>query len=261
MSKKHSESLQRQFTKTVDAFSEYAVRDTPEILAEKIAFAKLQPADVLLDVACGPGAFVLAAAPAVKLARGADLTLAMLRKARAFQSERLMTNVCFDRAEADHLPYPHTSFDLVTCQFAIHHMLKPRTALKEMIRVLKPEGRIYIVDPVGPESDAKFELYNRIEVLRDPSHTEALRLTSFLQMFEQEGLQVARQTVRRRERSFNQWMLRAGLEPRHKNYREARTLLEQSAEGDRAGFLPRAQGGDIVIVHNEAMFLLTRAEA
>ncbi len=261
MSKKHSDAVQKQFTKTVDAFSKFAVRDTPEVLEEKVAFAKLQPEDSLLDVACGPGAFVLAAAPKVTFARGTDLTAAMLRQARAFQSERGITNVCFDRAEAEHLPYPNSTFDLVTCQFAFHHMLKPRNALREMVRVLKPGGRLFLVDTIGPESDAKSELHNRIEILRDASHTETQRLTSILRMFDDEKLQIVRQALRRRERSFNQWMLRAGLEPEHKRYQEARKLLEESAEGDRAGFSPKAQDGDIVIVHNEGLFLAARADA
>jgi ubiquinone/menaquinone biosynthesis C-methylase UbiE len=261
MSKKHSDTIQKQFAKTVEAFSKFAVRDTPEMLEERLSFAKLQPEDSLLDVACGPGAFVLAAAPKVKFARGTDLTAAMLRQARTFQSERGIMNAFFDRAEAEHLPYPDSVFDLVTCQFAIHHMLKPRIVLKEMVRVLKPGGRLYLVDTVSPESDAKHELHNRIEFLRDASHTESQRLTSFLAMFEEANLQIARQALRRRERSFDQWMLRAGLEPQHKRYQEARRLLEESAEGDRAGFSPKPQDGDIAIIHIEGMFIAARADS
>ena len=54
---KHKEAVQKQFTKTADAFSTYAVRDTPEVLAEKVEFIKPQPTDLALDVACGPGAW------------------------------------------------------------------------------------------------------------------------------------------------------------------------------------------------------------
>lgn len=261
MSKKHKETVQKQFARTAEAFAKFAVRDTPEVLAEKVAFAKLQPADILLDVACGPGAFVLAAASKVQFSRGADLTAAMLRQARKFQSEQSIVNAFFDLAEADSLPYAGAAFDLVSCQCALHHIPKPRPVLKEMVRVLKPDGRLFIVDTLAPESDAKFELHNRIEILRDLSHAASLKLTSFLAMFEEEGLQIVRQALRRRERSFKQWMLRAGLGPEHKKYQEARKLIEESVEGDRAGFSPKLQDDDIFIVHNEGMFLLTRAGA
>lgn len=258
MSKKHREAVKKQFTKTLEAFSQYAVRDTPEVLAEKVEFVRPQPTDLVLDVACGPGALVLALAPRVQFVRGIDLTEEMIRKARAFQLERQIVNAAFDCGEAEQLPYRDASFDLVTCQMSFHHMPKPELALREMVRVTKSEGRIGVIDTLSPESDAKFELHNRIESARDPSHTEALRLTTFLEMFEKCGLEMARQTMKRRPRSFNQWMLRAGLEPKHKRYLEARKLLEDSIPGDRAGYSPVVEGDDIVIVHNEGMFVLAR---
>ncbi|PYU94406.1 MAG: hypothetical protein DMG25_06845 [Acidobacteria bacterium] len=235
---KHKEAVQKQFTKTADAFSTYAVRDTPEVLAEKVEFIKPQPTDLALDVACGPGALALALAPRVRFARGIDLTQEMVRRARQFQRERNIPNAAFARGEAERLPYP------------------PELALKEMVRVMKPEGRLAIIDTLGPESDAKFELHNRIESIRDPSHTQSLRLTTFLQMFEERGLEIARQALKRRQRSFNQWMLRAGVEPSHKRYQETRKLLEESIPGDRAGFSPQPQGDDFLILHNEGMFVL-----
>lgn len=256
MSKSHKATVQKQFTRTADAFTRLAVRDAPEVLAERVEFVKPQPTDLALDVACGPGAFVLALAARVGLARGIDLTEELLRRARQSQLEQNILNAAFDRGEAEQLPYPGASFDLVSCQCSLHHMLKPVVALKEMVRVLKPEGRLVITDSLGPESDAKFELHNRIETLRDPSHTLSLRLTTLLEIFENLELEIARQTLKRRQRSFNQWMLRAGLGPGHKRYREARQLVEESIPGDRAGYSAQVQAGDISIIHNEGMFLL-----
>ena len=261
MSKKHREAVQKQFAKTVEAFAKLAVRDTPEVLAEKVEFARPQPTDLALDVACGPGMLVLALAPRVRFARGLDLTQEMLRQARALQLERQVSNVAFDCGEAEQLPYPDAAFDLVTCECSLHHMRKPEAALKEMIRVMKPAGRLLLTDALAPESDVKFELHNRIESARDRSHVESLRLTTFLALFEAHGLELTRQRLKRRQRSFNHWMRRAGLEPKHKRYQETRKLLEDSLPGDRAGFSPQPQGDDILIVHNEGMFLLGRQPA
>jgi len=261
MSKKHKEAVQQQFTRTAEAFSKYAVRDKPEVVAEKAGFARPQPADLALDVACGPGTLVLALAARVRFARGIDLTEEMLRQAREFQRERRIVNACFDCGDAEQLPYPAAAFDLVTCQCSIHHMPKPELALREMLRVIKPEGRLVIIDSLAPESDAKFELFNRIEKIRDPSHARALRLTTFVRLFDEHGLQITRQALKRRPRSFNQWMLRAGLEPGDKRYQEARQLLEALIIGYRAGFSPQAEGDDIRVVHNEGMFALIRPPA
>jgi ubiquinone/menaquinone biosynthesis C-methylase UbiE len=260
MSKKHKEAVQRQFTKTAEAFSKFAVRDTPELVVEKVEFARPQPTDLALDVACGPGAFVLALAPRVRFAHGLDLTEKMLRQAREFQQERQTANACFLRGEAEQLPFPDAAFDLVTCQFSFHHMPRPEPALKEMFRVMKPEGRMLIIDSLGPESDEKFELHNRIENLRDPSHVSSLRLTTFLRLLNEHELDILRQSIKRRPRSFNHWMLRGGLVLKHKRYRETRQLLEESIAGDRAGFSPQPQGDDILIVHHEGMFLLARPQ-
>lgn len=258
MSKKHREAVQKQFTKTAEAFSKFAVRDTPEVVAEKVEFARPRPTDLVLDVACGAGAFVLALAPRVRFAHGIDLTYEMLHQARQFQRARQISNVSFEAGEAEQLPYPDAAFDLVTCQCSLHHIPKPQVALKEMLRVMKPESRLLIIDTLAPESDAKFELHNRIESVRDPSHTLSLRLTTFLEMFEAHGLEIVRQTLRRRQRFFNHWMRRAGLEPKHKRHQEVRKLMEDSIPGDRAGFSAQVQGDDILIVHNEGMFLLAR---
>jgi ubiquinone/menaquinone biosynthesis C-methylase UbiE len=256
MSKKQKETVRRQFTKTADAFAKFAVRDSAPVLAEKVEFAKGQPHELVLDIACGPGAFVLALAPRVKFAVGLDLTPEMLRQARQFQAEKQVANAAFAGADAEQVPFADASFDLVSCQHAFHHLTRPELVLGEMMRVMKPEGRLLILDPLAPESEAKFELYNSIERLRDPSHTASLRLTTYLSLFEQRGLEILRQSLRRRPRSFNQWMRRAGLEPRHKRYLETRTALEESLPGDKAGFSARLEGDDIQIVHNEGMFLL-----
>jgi ubiquinone/menaquinone biosynthesis C-methylase UbiE len=257
MSKKHQEAIREQFSKTADAFSKFG-RDSPEVVAEKVEFSKPQPTDVALDVACGPGAFVLALSPRVRMACGIDLTYEMLRRARQFQLERAITNTPLTRGDAEQLPYPDGVFDMVSCQQVFHHLPKPQLVLQEMARVMKSEGRILIVDHLAPESDAKFELFNRIERVRDPSHAASLRLTKFLEMFDECGLDLVRQSIRRRQRLFNDWMRRAGLAPGDKQSQEARKLLEDSIAGDQAGSAPQAQGDDILFVHNEAMFLLVR---
>lgn len=258
MSKKHQAAVQKQFTNTAEAFSKFAVRDTSDVFAEKVAFLKPQQESTVLDVACGPGALVLTMAPKVRYAFGADLTHEMLRQATEFQAEKQIGNAAFVCNEGEKLPFADGNFDLVTCQYAFHHMPKPELVLQEMLRVTKPDGRIFVDDTLGPEADEKFELHNRIEIIRDPSHTSSLRMTTFLSLFEKLGLQIISQSFKRRHRSFNQWMLRAGLEPGKARYQEARRLMEKSMPGDKAGFSAQPQGDDIQIVHNEGMFLLAR---
>lgn len=254
----HHQAVQEQFTRTAEAFAKFATRDTPEMLAERVEIAGLRADDVVLDVACGPGAFVLAAAARTRFARGVDLTPEMLRRARGLQAERGITNAAFDLGEAEKLPYADASFDLVSCQFAFHHMPRPQAALAEMLRVTKPEGRIFVVDSVGPEDNATNELHNHIERLRDPSHAVTLSLAGFLRMFSTQKLAVGKRRVFDRPRSFNQWMLRAGHDQFDPSYQTVRRLVEDSIPGDRAGFNATVEGEDIRIVHQEGLFLLRK---
>src|ERR1700722_5799599 len=208
------QTVQEQFTRTAEAFSIYAKRDTAEVLAERLEFAGINPDQLLLDVACGPGVFVLAAAARARFARGLDLTAEMLRHARRFQQERGVSNAAFDRGAAEQLPYASCSFDLVSCQFAFHHLPNPEAAFREMARVATPGGRLFLVDSVGPD-DARAELYNQIERLRDPSHTTTLSLSAIRNLCASNGLEVVKEAVRDRVRSFNDWMLRVGAAATH----------------------------------------------
>jgi ubiquinone/menaquinone biosynthesis C-methylase UbiE len=252
------QAVQAQFTRTAEAFARYATRDTPQMLAERVQFAELAPDDLVLDVACGPGAFTLAAAEQVRFARGTDLTTAMLREACAFQQERGISNAFFDCGEAERLPYADSTFNFVTCQFAFHHMPKPQATLTELVRVARPGGRVYLVDSVSPEDASKAELYNHIERLRDPSHTTSLSAKAFLALFESQNLHVMKQRILDRPRLFNQWMIRAGHQLSDAGYLAVRRAIEESMPGDRGGFAPRPAGDDISIVHQEGLFLLAK---
>ena len=256
MSSGHQQAVQQQFTRTAEAFARSATRDTPEELAGRVEFAGFQPTDTMLDVACGPGAFVLAAAKRVQFARGVDLTPEMLRHARAFQAEGGIANAAFDLGEAERLPYAAGCFDLVSCQFAFHHMPRPEAALAEMRRVTRSGGSVLVVDSVGPEDRTVSELHNHLERLRDPSHTVTLSVAQLFELFVAQKLTLTQQRILDRPRSFDKWMLRAGHDRSGSTYQTVRRLMKESIPGDRAGFGVAADGDDLRIVHQEGMFLL-----
>jgi ubiquinone/menaquinone biosynthesis C-methylase UbiE len=141
----------------------------------RAAFAALvgaNPDDVVLDVCCGPGTMALDLALHVRHVTGLDLTPAMLEQARLAQAARGCANIAWVEGDALHLPFAEGSFTLVTCGAAFHHMLEPALALREMVGVCGRGGRIAVRD-VTPDP-AKSEAYDRMERLRDPSHTHAL---------------------------------------------------------------------------------------
>jgi SAM-dependent methyltransferase len=76
--------------------------------------------------------------------------------------------------DATSLPFADGSFDRVTTRYSFHHMPDPAAALAEMKRVCRPCGRIVVIDAT-PAAEKQMA-YDRMERLRDPSHTSALTL-------------------------------------------------------------------------------------
>jgi len=105
----------------------------------------LAPGARLLDLCCGTGDLAVAFAVAGASVVGADFTGPMLPLARA-KGEQLGLRIAWLRADAQALPLPTASFDAVTAAFGIRNVEDPRQALRESLRVLRPGGRLAILE-------------------------------------------------------------------------------------------------------------------
>ncbi len=112
-------------------------------------------ADTVLDVACGTGdlaqAFVSAGAGKVI---GLDYTPAMLDYARS-KASRIggrIAEIQYVDGDAQSLPYPDQSFDIVSIAFGIRNVADPLKAIQEFRRVLRPGGRLVILEFAQPPS-------------------------------------------------------------------------------------------------------------
>jgi ubiquinone/menaquinone biosynthesis C-methylase UbiE len=101
----------------------------------------------VLDVGCGTGVFasrLRAAFPKVEI-YGVDLVADMLTMGRGrWQSNR--EQVMPVQADSERLPFGDASFDVVTCANSFHHYPRQERAVAEMGRVLRPGGRLMLVD-------------------------------------------------------------------------------------------------------------------
>ena len=120
--------------------------------------------EAVLDIGCGAGVDTLIAAmmagPAGK-AVGIDLTDEMLQRAEANLGQTDLKNVTFKKASGEELPFEDNSFDVVTSNGAINLIPDKTATMKEIMRVLKPEGRLMIADQIltGPmEPDIKVRI-------------------------------------------------------------------------------------------------------
>jgi SAM-dependent methyltransferase len=184
----HDDLIRDQFTRQAEPFSSAPPISDEYALAKVVAAGQPAPNDDVLDLACGGGLIVCAFAPHVRHATGIDLTPAMLERARALAAEKQLKNVTWQQGDVRSVPWPDASFNIVVTRFSFHHFHEPLAVLREMIRVCRQGGRVIVVDMYASEEKAKAEAWNKLEVLRDPSHVRALSLKELTGLFHCAGL-------------------------------------------------------------------------
>jgi SAM-dependent methyltransferase len=145
----------RELETTAAAYEERLV---PSIMAEWVPrlldAAAVGPGDRVLDLACGTGVVVRMAAASVGpggRVTGLDVNPGMLAVAR-----RLTPAIEWRQGEAEKLPLADGSFDAVICQFGLMFFADRAAALREMMRVLAPGGRLAVSVFDSLESNAPY---------------------------------------------------------------------------------------------------------
>jgi len=115
-----------------------------------VELAHPRPGERVVDVACGTGVVARIAAARVGptgVVVGVDLNPGMLSVARSVMltDTRSAAPIQWQEASADKLPFPNESFDIVYCQLGLQFFADRPAALREMRRVLGPEGRLALM--------------------------------------------------------------------------------------------------------------------
>ncbi|MBD2412201.1 methyltransferase domain-containing protein [Nostoc calcicola FACHB-3891] len=119
------------------------ISDTLDFLKN---WAEISPLDTVLDVACGTGELerlLLTEHSTLKIV-GVDISEEMLAIAKEKCS--VYPQVSFHTASASALPFADDSFDVIVSASSFHYFSEPLAALIEMQRVLKPNGKVVILD-------------------------------------------------------------------------------------------------------------------
>ena len=109
------------------------------------ARAVVRPGDRVLDLCCGTGDLALAGREAGGDVTAVDFSGPMLERARPKSPE-----ITWLEADALHLPLADDSFDAVTIGFGLRNVASAEQGLAEMRRVLKPGGRLAVLDVTRP---------------------------------------------------------------------------------------------------------------
>ena len=136
-------------------------------VANQWELGRLAPGERVLDLGSGAGTDSLVAAQMVGeqgAVTGIDMTPEMLTKARTAAAEMNAANVEFVETEAERLPFPDESFDVVISNGVIDLIPDKDAVFAELFRVLVPGGRMQIADvtiqnPVSAEGRRNIDLW------------------------------------------------------------------------------------------------------
>lgn len=129
----HNKNLSMNFDRNEESFNN-----------EFLNILGVRAGQTLLDVGCGKGSFCISAFKRGMKVVGIDFSEVALNYARS-----LKLNIEFILADAHFLPCKDQSFDYVVCLGSLEHFSDKKKVLKEISRVLKPDGSVFMLLPNG----------------------------------------------------------------------------------------------------------------
>jgi SAM-dependent methyltransferase len=130
----------------------YAHGDTRQLLPGRswAAWARtlgelLPPMD-LVDIGCGDGYLAVEAARWARHVTGVDRSDDVLERAKALAARRQIANVEWRKGDLSRLPLRDASHDIALLSQSLHHASDPERAVAEAVRVLRPSGRLLIME-------------------------------------------------------------------------------------------------------------------
>jgi ubiquinone/menaquinone biosynthesis C-methylase UbiE/DNA-binding HxlR family transcriptional regulator len=146
--REHAETAQRYFAENAvewDSIRALHVADDQVEKAMREAVGT-RPFDSLLDLGTGTGRILELFAPLYARAVGIDASADMLAVARANLDRTGIAKAQVRLGDIQNLPFQRDSFDVVTIHQVLHYLDDPERAIAEAARVLRPGGRLLVVD-------------------------------------------------------------------------------------------------------------------
>lgn len=212
MAEDEQAALRARFAGTAERVAARADEEA-EALGERLrGFLHLRGDERVVDVGTGAGAVAVALAPLAREVVGVDAVPELLEQARRRAAEAGAANVELVEGDAASLPFPAGAFDVAACVRVLHHVRRPELVVAEAARVLRPGGRLLLVDQLGPMDPLVAIELERFERARDPSHARLLPDSDIRFLLEANGLVVERAEIREERRTLDPYLDVAGCE-------------------------------------------------
>ena len=254
MKSSNRDAIQQAFTQQAGGFESSRLNFSRQDYLDRLvsSIAPLTNASVL-EVAAGTCACGRAIASYAQNVVCLDMTPAMLSVGKAEAEKAGLHNMTFVLGDAAGMPFLENSFDLVISRLAFHHFPDVRQVFEEMVRVLKPRGRLVLIDMEAAEEPLR-RIRDEIETLRDPSHVKNLSIAEMQQLFADHALQVVHQDVTSIQQHLTAWM---ALTKTPQAVQEGITMQMESElhGGAKTGFTPYRVGNEICFDHRWVLLI------
>ena len=258
MSHDPMDRIREQFTRQGAAYAKLEYVSHAKGLKAILAMAEASQADRVLDVACGPGFIAMAFAEVCAEVVGVDATDSFLQMAREESKRRNLQNLRFVEGDVTQMEFEDNAFDIAVCRAAFHHFPDPASVLHEMKRVVRPGGRLLVMDMLASEDPDKAAYHQRLEVLCDPTHAKALSPSAFESLFTNCGITITAQHDGQSKYAVEEWIAHGG--PTETDAETLRALLRACLDQDHAGIPVWEEDDTLMMAHPGKSYVLRRSD-
>lgn len=200
--------VSEQYNPVAGAYLTSAVHAQGQDLQDLAALAQAHPGARVLDLGCGAGHVSFAVAPFVDSVVPYDLSREMVALVQRTAAERGLNNIRAECGVAEALPFEPASFDIVLTRFSAHHWVCIQTVAEQIMRVLKPGGKLVVIDVVTPQNALLTTYMQSIELLRDTSHVRNRSVSDWEEVLKRAGFQALASRQWKLPLNFANWVER-----------------------------------------------------
>lgn len=204
----HNAVVVKQYNPRAHAYLSSAVHASGADLDLMATLVGHQLEAVALDSGSGAGHVAFRLAGAVGKVVAYDLSSSMLETVMAEAQKRGLNNIVPQQGAVEALPYDSASFDIVASRYSAHHWHAFEEGLRQMRRVMKPDGMAIFMDVVSPGQRLLDTWLQAVELLRDPSHVRNASLQEWQTALSSAGFEVGQVSKYRVRLEFAPWIER-----------------------------------------------------